>query len=104
MRIRRLPISVILGRRRLRYFSRRAVVKTHEGSMAFSWLLGVSPVKSDFEIMGRGEAELHDDGFGSPMSDEALIVAVSDEPGIGLPMLEKALTAADLADRCQTKH
>ncbi|KAK8593597.1 hypothetical protein V6N12_045674 [Hibiscus sabdariffa] len=57
-----------------------------------------------FEIMGRGEAELHDDGFGSPMSDEALIAAVSNEPRIGSPMSDKALTAVDLADRCQTKH
>ncbi|KAK8556242.1 hypothetical protein V6N12_002653 [Hibiscus sabdariffa] len=57
-----------------------------------------------FEIMGKGEAELHGDGFGSPMSDEALTAAVSDEPGIGSPMSDKALTAADLAHRCRTKH
>ncbi|KAK9028037.1 hypothetical protein V6N11_067852 [Hibiscus sabdariffa] len=52
-----------------------------------------------FEIMGRGEAELHDDGFGSSMSDEALTSTVSDEPGIGSPMSDKALIAANLADR-----
>ncbi|KAK8568322.1 hypothetical protein V6N12_006876 [Hibiscus sabdariffa] len=42
-----------------------------------------------FEIMGRGEVELHDNGFGSLMSDEALTAAVSDEPGIGSPMSAK---------------
>ncbi|KAK9024317.1 hypothetical protein V6N11_004484 [Hibiscus sabdariffa] len=51
-----------------------------------------------FEIMGRGEAELHDDGFGSLMSYEALTAAVSDEPRIGSPISDKALIAADLAN------
>ncbi|KAK8987333.1 hypothetical protein V6N11_027086 [Hibiscus sabdariffa] len=57
-----------------------------------------------FEIIGRGEAELHDDESGSPMSDEALTAAVFDESGIGSPMSNKALTATDLVHRCQTKH
>ncbi|KAK8519418.1 hypothetical protein V6N12_025457 [Hibiscus sabdariffa] len=57
-----------------------------------------------FEIIGRGEVELHDDGFGTSMSNEALTAAVSDEPRIGSPMSDKALTAVDLADRCRTKH
>ncbi|KAK9005010.1 hypothetical protein V6N11_042458 [Hibiscus sabdariffa] len=57
-----------------------------------------------FEIIGRGEAELHDDEFGSPMSDEALTATVFDEPGIGSPVSDKALIAANLADQCRTKH
>ncbi|KAK8495028.1 hypothetical protein V6N11_049145 [Hibiscus sabdariffa] len=57
-----------------------------------------------FEIIGRGEAELHDNGFGSSMSDEALTAAVSDESKIGSPMSDKALTATNLAHRCRTKH
>ncbi|KAK9009580.1 hypothetical protein V6N11_036111 [Hibiscus sabdariffa] len=56
------------------------------------------------EIMDRGETELHDDGLGSPMTDEALTAAVSDDPGIGSPMLDEALTATDLAHSCRTKH
>ncbi|KAK8490884.1 hypothetical protein V6N11_055168 [Hibiscus sabdariffa] len=32
-----------------------------------------------FEIMDRGEAELNDDGFDSPMSDEALTATISDK-------------------------
>ncbi|KAK9027920.1 hypothetical protein V6N11_067741 [Hibiscus sabdariffa] len=90
MRIRRLHISVILGRRQLRYFSVKLNGERGRGVR--------------FEIMGRGEAKLHDDGFGSLMSDEALTAVVSDEPGIGSPMSDKELTAADLAHRCWTKH
>ncbi|KAK8995257.1 hypothetical protein V6N11_069698 [Hibiscus sabdariffa] len=66
--------------------------------------LNERPVRVRKTRGGRGEVELHDDGFGSQISDEALTAAVFDEPGIGSPMSDKALIAADLADRCQTKH
>ncbi|KAK8974266.1 hypothetical protein V6N11_034634 [Hibiscus sabdariffa] len=78
-------------------------VEVFFGVHAFRFWRGVSG-EVRFEIMGRGEAELHDDGFGSPMLDEALTATVSDEPEIDSPMSDKALTAADLAHRCWTKH
>ncbi|KAK9041651.1 hypothetical protein V6N11_016741 [Hibiscus sabdariffa] len=75
---------------------RKVTHLSHFGSPTIEILFGETQRR---KRKRRGEPEVHDNGFGSLMSDESLTATVFENPEIGLPMSVEALTAFKIMGR-----